>query len=142
MNFLEVVKYDREGACFDSAQIARLCCKAIDGEFYFKMRGKAMNKDLDGYTHILESAALKVSDKVDELVAGAVKLKESVKRSAGKIKDAHHKLADGIAKIEKTANFDRLERYGELLERAESAMTALAELENSGKLDKIAGALK
>ena len=36
----------------------------------------------------------------------------------------------------------RLERYVELLERAAVAMNSLAELEKTGKLEKIAGALK
>ena len=40
------------------------------------------------------------------------------------------------------ANFERLERYVELLERAAQAMSGLAELEKNGKLEKIANAIK
>ena len=40
------------------------------------------------------------------------------------------------------ANFERLERYVELLERASQAMSVLAELEKNGKLEKIANAIK
>jgi hypothetical protein len=45
-------------------------------------------------------------------------------------------------KVEKTANFSNLERYVNLLERAATAMSTLAELEKEGKLDKISSALK
>lgn len=61
---------------------------------------------------------------------------------SGGVRDAADKLAAGLNKIEKAANFDRLERYVELLERAAKAMDLLATLEQSGKLEKIAGALR
>jgi hypothetical protein len=51
-------------------------------------------------------------------------------------------MASGLIKMEKSANFNNLERYVSLLERAASAMQTLADLEKAGKLDKIAGALK
>ena len=44
--------------------------------------------------------------------------------------------------IAEVANFERLERYVELLERAAQAMSVLAELEKNGKLEKIANAIK
>ena len=51
-------------------------------------------------------------------------------------------MSEGLSRIEKQANFDNLERYVALLERANVALSALAELEKNGKLNKISEALK
>ena len=70
------------------------------------------------------------------------KLNAEVKKTAGLLKKSGDDLASGLARVEKQANFSNLERYVTLLERAAAAMQSLAELEKSGKLEKIAGALK
>ena len=80
-----------------------------------------------------------VMDRFNELEANIV---SSSKKATSALKDSAERLAQGIARVEKAANFERLERYVGLLERAATAMNLLAELETSGKLDKIAGALK
>ena len=51
-------------------------------------------------------------------------------------------MASGLSKIEKSADMARLQGYVELLERAATAMNALADLEKSGKLEKIANSLR
>ena len=51
-------------------------------------------------------------------------------------------MASGLSKIEKSADMARLQGYVELLERAATAMNALAELEKTGKLEKIANSLR
>lgn len=64
------------------------------------------------------------------------------KKASGNIRKAADDLSSGLARVEKQANFNNLERYVVLLERAAVAMSTLAELEKTGRLDKIAGALK
>ncbi len=64
------------------------------------------------------------------------------KKASQSVRDSADKLSQGLARIEKAANFDRLERYVVLLERGAAAMQVLAELEASGRLEKIAGAFK
>ncbi len=66
---------------------------------------------------------------------------EASKRASGDVRDAADKLASGLQRVEKAANFDRLERLVDLLERASAAMVVLAELERDGKLDRISRAL-
>ena len=61
---------------------------------------------------------------------------------SGDVRKAADDLASGLLKVEKQANFANLERYVSLLERAAVSMQTLAELEKTGKLEKIAGALK
>ena len=58
------------------------------------------------------------------------------------LKTENIELKDKLKKVEKNANFDRLERYVLLLERAANAMHSLAELEASGKLEKIAASIR
>jgi len=67
---------------------------------------------------------------------------ESVKVTSGKLRDSTQKLADGLTRIEKTADFDKLQKYADLLERVERSISALAELESSGKLGRVAEALR
>lgn len=81
------------------------------------------------------AVAKRLSDQRTELTA-------NVKRVVGDVRDASEKLSQGLARVEKAANFDRLERYVTLLERAATAMKALEELERTGRLEKIAGALR
>ena len=66
----------------------------------------------------------------------------TAKNASAKVRDASEKLSVGLQRIEKLANFDRLERYVELLERAYIAIDALARLEGAGKLEKIAAAIR
>ena len=65
------------------------------------------------------------------------KIFRQIKKASGDVRDVANKLAEGLIKIEKVANFERLERYVELLERAAQAMSVLAELEKNGKLEKL-----
>ena len=79
---------------------------------------------------------------IREFQATELQFIESSKLASGKVRDAAEKLGQGIIRIEKAANFDRLEKYVDLLERAASAMAILAEIEKSGKLEKIAAAIR
>ena len=89
-----------------------------------------------------ENVTKEFPESLDRFIGVEKRFADQSKRAVGSVRDASEKLANGLAKVEKAANFDRLERYVALLERAASAMNALAELEASGKLDKIAGAIR
>ena len=78
----------------------------------------------------------------DKLGASATKMAATAKKASQDVRKAADDMASGLLKIEKQANFNNLERYVLLLERAASAMQSLAELEKSGKLEKIAASLK
>jgi hypothetical protein len=77
-----------------------------------------------------------------DLIDMAGELQESAKKASGSVRKSADDLAQGLLKVQKQADFNNLNRYVELLERAATAMTTLAELEKAGKLQKIAGALK
>ena len=79
---------------------------------------------------------------MSKLIDAESKISETTKKVTGQVRDNAQKLGDGLLRVEKAANFDRLERYVGLLERAATAMSTLAELEATGRLEKIAGAIR
>jgi vacuolar-type H+-ATPase subunit I/STV1 len=109
---------------------------------HMERRAKSVNTDIEKATAIIEDASELFNRTLTTLVTKQNQISEQTKKSAGQVRDAANKLAEGIQRIEKLSNFDRLERMVALLERASVAMTALAELEKDGKLERIAASLK
>lgn len=135
-------------ACVDGNQfitgkdILVVQAKHINAGDHFRRRVKNMTPDMETATKTLDTAIenfAKSMRRFDEIQDGFV---ERGKRASSSVRDAAEKLSQGLARVEKAANFERLEKYVELLERASTAMKALAELEASGKLDKIASAIR
>lgn len=101
-----------------------------------------MSKNAEEAIQITEDVTKKFKSSVTNLIATEQEFVQQSRKIAGEVKDASEKIGQGIQRIEKAANFERLERYVELLERAATAMTILGELEKTGKLDKIASAIR
>ena len=139
---LNPVKYDKKGPAYDLKDVKALVKRRIEADAYFSERVKKTMSDtttaIEKTNDVMKEFTL-VIDKYTKLEADIV---EKSKKTTGTLKDSAERLAQGIARVEKAANFERLERYVGLLERAATAMNLLAELEKEGKLDKIAGALK
>lgn len=89
-----------------------------------------------------EKVTAEFSVALEKLIDVERNFADQSKKASGTVRDAAEKLAQGMSKIEKAANFDRLERYVGLLERAAIAMNMLAELEETGRLEKIAEAIR
>lgn len=98
--------------------------------------------DYEKASEIAETAEKMFKRNASKLMATSDELQANIKKVSGNVRKAADDLASGLMKVEKTANFANLERYVLLLERAATAMSTLAELEKSGKLDKISSALK
>lgn len=133
---------DKHGAIYKREDVDKSCLKMIVAKTYFFMGAKKMTTDAEKAIELTDDVQARFSKSLDRLVNTQERFSENTKKVSGNVRDAANKLADGLAKIEKTANFDKLERYVILLERAASAMTVLAELEKNGKLEKIANAIK
>ena len=142
MTKLRVVKMDRHGPAFLKKDVDAIAKETIENGTYFGKRMNTMTKDVDAATQALEDMMDKFSAALDRFTEMEKTVAESAKRASGSVRDANDKLAAGVSKIEKTANFARLEQYTLLLERSAAAMTTLATLEESGKLTKISAALK
>jgi len=111
-------------------------------ELYFNQKERNIMKEITNATDIMDKAIehFDKSYKRFELIETA--MQKNIKTKAGDIKAAEEKLMQGLARIERAANFDRLQQYMTLIERASSAMKILADLETEGRLDKIATAIR
>ena len=111
-------------------------------KLYFNQKERNIMKEITNATDIMNKAIehFDKSYKRFELIETA--MQKNIKTKAGDIKAAEEKLMQGLARIEKAANFDRLQQYVSLIERASSAMKILADLETEGRLDKIATAIR
>jgi hypothetical protein len=131
-----------KGEVFLASDVDREIAKWVNAGTFFKRRSRLMSDKAAEATAILDNSIEGFSKSLrrfDEIQDGFI---GKCKRASGDVRDAAEKLAQGIARVEKAANFDRLERYVTLLERAATAMKMLAELEAQGKLDKIANAMR
>lgn len=127
---------------FLRSDLEAIVVKQIYARTFLKYRAKNMSDQTSEATEILDKAIegfSKSMARFDSLQDGFA---SKCKRAAGNVRDAAERLANGIERVEKAANFDRLEMYVTLLERAASAMTILADLEAKGKLEKIASAMR
>lgn len=139
---LQVAARDKYGPIFKIKDVTQMCMNMIVNEQFFERHRKTMTTDAEIAIEKTEKVTKEFSESLDRFLAVEKRFADQSKRASGAIRDAGEKLANGLTRIEKAANFDRLERYVDLLERAATAMTVLADLEASGKLDKIAGAIR
>lgn len=108
----------------------------------FKGTAKNMNTEINNATEEVKGFIRELSGEVSKLRAQQAEICDTAKKTSGHVRDAVEKLANGVKKIESAANFDKLERMTNLLERAADAMERLDNLQTSGKLDKILNAIK
>ena len=139
---INIAKIDKFGPAYLKSGVDSRCVDLILVGTYFERKAKTMTRDVDAAIVKVEQVTAEFSTTLDKFIALEDRFVEQSKRAAGNVRDSYEKLSQGLAKVEKAANFDRLEKYVEYLERAASAMTTLAELEASGKLDKIAAAIR
>ena len=140
---LNPVKFERGGAWYSAHKTHETASAFIaHGTTYFSHRVRQMNKDISTATELTNEAFALFGKSMDALLERQKEIGETTKKVSGQVRDATQKLSEGLAKIEKVANFDRLERLVNLLERSSTAMTALAELDAAGKLAKIADVLR
>ena len=139
---LKPVKHDRDGPAYALDDVNKFVISKINNENYFYHKGVKMMSDTKKASEKVEMTIKEFGTVIERFIALENSIVEQSKKTSGSLKDASEKLAQGISRVEKAANFERLERYVSLLERAATAMKMLAEIEATGKLEKIAGALK
>ena len=134
---------DKHGPAWDENQISIYVIEAIaTNESYFYQRAKNMQEKIDSATQLINSTIKNFSIALGELGQVEKSLVDSAKRSSSKVRESAESLAQGLVRIQKAADFNKLEKYTELLERAATAMQKLADLESNGKLKAISDALK
>lgn len=140
--YLKVYKYDKDGPSYLASDVNNVAIGFVLAENYFLRRLHNVATDLEKAEEKIDQMTKVYSSKIDEFLEMEKNLVEHTRRTSGSVRDSTEKLAQSLARVEKAANFDRLEKYVELLERTAVAMRALAELEEDGKLSKISNALK
>ena len=134
---------DKDGDIFSTRGVYKDVAKEINSDTgYFNRRAEMVNEDLDKANDLIEKSFERLGNSLGKLIYAEKNAAEGVKKISGKVRDSTQKLSDGLSKIEKLANFDRLEKYVLLLERADKAISSLAKLEETGKLQKIAAAVR
>lgn len=133
---------DKHGPGYSRESVDEMCKRFIVSGNYFYRMAKQMTTDTEKAIELTDDVEKRFSQSLGRFTAIERRFSDESKKASGSVRDAANKLADGLAKVEKAANFDRLERYVELLERAANAMNTLAELDKSGRLSKIAEAIK
>ena len=135
---------DRHGPGWTVARITKGIADEMTAETgtYLTRRAKMIETDYEKASEIADTAEKMFKRNASNLMATTDELQANIKKVSGNVRKAADDLASGLMKVEKTANFSNLERYVNLLERAATAMSTLAELEKEGKLDKISSALK
>ena len=140
---LKVAGYQHGEPMFDVKNIRAVVVQSINnGQYFYTERTKKMNDDFKKASDMLDEADKLLSDRLNKYRATQEKIVDQTKQISSALRDSTQKMSEGLSRIEKQANFDNLERYVTLLERANVALSALAELEKNGKLNKISEALK
>jgi len=142
MSWLKPVAVDKHGPMYDRQDVNDMVVKQIGVNDYFSMRVKKMTQDSEKAKELVDQATDNFDVAIERMLKKNGMLEAETKKTSGNLRATAQKLSEGLTRIERAANFDRLERYVELLERAERAMSSLAELEKSGKLEKIAAAVR
>jgi hypothetical protein len=135
---------DSKGLGFKVETIVKFAANelTLDTGTQLTRRAKDMSTDYETATKIADEANKMFKKSYSDLIETTAQLQASAKKASGDVRKSADDLAQGLIKVQKQADFNNLTRYVELLERAATAMTTLAELEKAGKLQKIAGALK
>jgi len=127
---------------FERKEINEIMVNVIDSGHL----GKATAKELTEKHQEIEEAISNWYQRLDlhrtKMMASEADIAKICKSTSASVRTSANQLGEGLARLEKTCNFDRLERHVELLERASAAMLSLAELERNGRLEKIMGAMK
>jgi hypothetical protein len=134
---------DKQGLYFDQFDVEMVVLQEVmANDNYFMRTRKRMNTQIKEAVNSVEAETKMFVNAIGNLRQQEEQLAELTKKTSGTVRKSANELAEGLIKVEKMADFTRLERYVALLERAALAFDSLAELEKTGKLEKIALAIK
>lgn len=139
---LKPVGQDRHGEKWDKHEVNVLVAHDILTGNHMQRRAKDMTVDFEQAAKVAKDMETVFDNALQSMLKAQERVSEGSKKTSSQMREAANKLADGLQRIEKAANFDKLERYVGLMERAAAAMSTLADLEKDGKLERIANAMK
>ena len=133
---------DKFGPKYLKSQIDDLCLRETIIGTHVPRREKAMSNEINEASNSIQEATAKFKSVFEKMIDIEQKASFETKKVSGNIRKAADDLASGLLKVQKTADFAQLERHVLLLERAASALTALSELDKSGRLEKLIKSMK
>ncbi len=139
---LSVSAIDVHGPKYKEEDVVKLTTELIKTYNYFHRRAKIMNEDAKNAISDVENYTKVLINSINKLIETEKKFSDENKKISGGVRDAMSKMADGITRIEKMANFDKLEKYADSLERIAHSMSVLYSFEKDGKLQSIIDSLK
>jgi hypothetical protein len=140
---LRPVKQDSKGPLWAKKDVLNYIYNEVSTSNTFQMRSTKMVKDnMQEVVETLDDVTRLFSNSIDNLQEKQSAIEAQCKKVSSAVRDSANKLGDGLLRVEKMADFNKLDRYVALLERAAAAFESLAELEKTGKLEKIALAIK
>ena len=134
--------YDKLGPYVTKDTFRTTLINLINTDALFERKAQVMTTDIEKAESHIENALARFDKQYNAFQNTEVLFINDAKKVVSSVKDAEEKLLQGLARVEKAANFERLSRYVDLLERAATAMNQLAALEKEGRLDKIASAIR
>lgn len=140
-NMLEPYKYIKGEPVWTNDQVDLLCFNLIKNKEYNFISG-GLRMDIEQATSDIESLTKVFGNKIQQFTKTQTDLSEQAKKVSGQVRDSANKLNTAMQTLDKSMNLDKLQQQTELLERMAAAMIALANLEQSGHLDRISKALK
>ena len=140
---LKPSSYDRYGPLYSKYDLdITILQELLANDNFFIRKRKRMSDQIKEVTNAVEAETKMFIHALDKLTTQESNLAEATKKVSGSVRKSANELGEGLLKVEKMADFNKLERYVGLLERAAVAFESLAELEKTGKLEKIALAIK
>ena len=90
------------------------------------------------YLYLVAHAA----ESIERLITTTQRFEDVGKQLSAKVRSHAETMAAGVRRIQKTADFNEMERQVVLLERMATAMSTLADLEQRGMLAKVSSAMR
>lgn len=140
---IRAVGQDSQGLKWAKKDVIEYVYNEVTTSNNFQIRSVNMIKDnVKEVVEILDEVTNLFSRSVDNMHEKQTAIEAQCKKVSSAVRDSANKLGDGLLRVEKMADFNKLDRYVALLERAAIAFESLAELEKTGRLQKIALAIK
>jgi hypothetical protein len=144
LGFMGMPSYtdERGKTVFKIKELLPVLVGDINTSNHFERRVKTMNTDIEKANESANEALAIFENSIVKVIRKQEEISNSAKKVSGNLRQSANELAEGLIKLEKSANFQNLEKYTELLERCAKSLSVLAELQKNGLLEKISIAIK
>ena len=138
------VEIDRNGLSYSKVMVEAYTLNEIvinSKSNLITRKVKNMSSKIKEALDMMEESIIKVGELNEKLLNSEKSVSESSKKAVSKVKSSVNEMSDSVAKIEKIANFERLERYSKTLLDIADSLERISILQNDGKLDSVIKAL-